>query len=251
LTPTVARANLMECARRGVLVVSLVILIGVSEVTGMAAAARPAKTSEMMQMSSFQPPKSANGFLLEGLISTRNARYGMVLLTPKPLDNAVTASNPMYAYLFRKPLRPRVRHWTLVARRHGSRAPASVRVANPVLPPVCHLLVNARSLLEVNESKVFVASSAKKRSPFLARRSPNRVPAPFGLPEASIIAAAICHHPRKGHDPEVDQLPTQIQRCAQMAAHPRFRISVLNGARHHTQFQPIARPSSLQLDRLP
>lgn len=101
---------------RGVLVVLLVILVALFEVTGIAAAARPAKTSEMMQMSSFQPPKSANGFLLQGLISTRHARYGMVLLTPKRPDSAVTASNPMYAYLFRKPLRSSVRQWTLVAR---------------------------------------------------------------------------------------------------------------------------------------
>jgi hypothetical protein len=59
------------------------------------------------------------------------------------------------------------------------------------------------------------------------------------------------HHPRNGHDAEVDQLPAQMQRCAQIAAHPRFRISVLTGTRHHTLFQAVAGRSSLQLDRLP
>jgi hypothetical protein len=59
------------------------------------------------------------------------------------------------------------------------------------------------------------------------------------------------HHPRNGHDAEVDQLPAQMQRGAQIAAHPRVRISVLTGTRHHTLFQPVAGRSSLQLDRLP
>jgi hypothetical protein len=54
---------------RGFLVLSLVILVGLFEITGMAVAARPAKTSEAMQMSSFHPPKWADGFLVQGLIS--------------------------------------------------------------------------------------------------------------------------------------------------------------------------------------
>jgi hypothetical protein len=93
----------------------LVTLVGLFGVTGMAVAARPAKTAEAMQMGSFHPPKSANGFLVQGLISTRKSRYGMMLLTPKRPHSAVTPPDPMYAYLFRKPLRSSVNFWPMVA----------------------------------------------------------------------------------------------------------------------------------------
>jgi hypothetical protein len=39
----------------------------------------------------------------------------MMLLTPKRPASAVTPPNPMYAYLFRKPLRSSVYFWPLVA----------------------------------------------------------------------------------------------------------------------------------------
>lgn len=100
---------------RRVLVVCFAILVGSLWVTATAAAARRATTAELMKMSSFSPPASPNGFFIEGLVSTHNSRFGLVLLTPKPPGVTGVRSNPLAAYLFRKPTSRTAREWTFLA----------------------------------------------------------------------------------------------------------------------------------------
>ena len=98
------------------LLVLCVAILGASHLgTEVAVAARPATTAELMKMSSFTPPASRNSFFIEGLVSTHNVRFGLVLLTPNPPGVTGVRSNPLAAYLFRKPLNPTAQHWTLLA----------------------------------------------------------------------------------------------------------------------------------------